>query len=105
MLTSANTASASEAVINSLRGIDIPVTLIGTTTNGKNVGMEGISFTAGSYLYELTPITFQGYNAKQQTVNPDGMEVDKIVEDWGPAGYVDFGASEPLIRAISMLQL
>ena len=99
VLTSANTASASEAVINSLRGIDIPVTLIGTTTNGKNVGMEGISFTAGSYLYELTPITFQGYNAKLQTVNPDGMEVDKIVEDWGPAGYVDFGASEPLVAA------
>lgn len=41
VLVTGNTASSSEAVINTLRGLDgFTVKLIGEKTNGKNVGME-----------------------------------------------------------------
>ena len=93
-----NTASSSEAVINSLRGIDgFTVTLVGEKTNGKNVGMEVSKFTLGSYQYELTPITFQGYNAKMVTVDPKGLSVDKQISEWDYA-FKDFSdRSEPLV--------
>ena len=39
VITSYNTASAAELVINSLKGIDFPVNMIGCNTEGKNVGM------------------------------------------------------------------
>lgn len=58
------TASASELVINSLRGIDIEVTLIGETTTGKNVGMEPVDVEINNNTYHVVPITFQSYNAK-----------------------------------------
>ena len=58
------TASASELVINSLRGIDIEVTLIGETTTGKNVGMESVNMEINDNTYRVAPITFQSYNAK-----------------------------------------
>lgn len=74
VLVTGNTASSSEAVINTLRGLDgFTVKLIGEKTNGKNVGMEVSKFTVGNYSYELAPISFQGYNAKQVTVNKDGL--------------------------------
>lgn len=42
VLVTGNTASSSEAVINTLRGLDgFTVKLIGEKTNGKNVGMGG----------------------------------------------------------------
>lgn len=99
VLVTGSTASASEAVINALRGIDIPVRLIGEKTNGKNVGMEVVTFTVGSYKYELAPISFQGYNAKQVSVNKDGMTVDTEREEWDN-GLVNYGErSEPLLAA------
>lgn len=57
------TASSSELVINSLRGIDIKVTLIGETTTGKNVGMEVADMKINDDTYRVAPITFQSYNA------------------------------------------
>ena len=103
VIISENTASASEAVINSLRGIDIPVTLIGTRSNGKNVGMESTSFQQGSYYYEFAPITFEGYNAKMNGVNPEGLEPDFEVEDWDN-GFMPFGATEPAV-AVALQQI
>lgn len=58
------TASASELVITGLRGLDIPVTLIGITTEGKNCGMDVTRRTFGSTTVEYAPITFMCYNAK-----------------------------------------
>lgn len=60
VLSSGQTCSASESVINSLRGIDVDVILVGGTTCGKPYGFHrqdncGLSFYA---------IEFQGYNAK-----------------------------------------
>ena len=60
VLTSAKTCSASESIINSLRGIDIEVITVGATTCGKPFGFHrqdncGLAFF---------PIEFQGYNAR-----------------------------------------
>lgn len=104
ILTTNATASSSEAVINSLRGIDFPVTLVGKPTEGKNVGMEVKNLTVGNYDYELAPITFQSYNAKNATVDPTGLPVDLEASDWNN-GYIDFGdPDEPLLaRALTQI--
>lgn len=105
VLVSGNTASSSEAVINTLRGLDgFTVKLIGEKTNGKNVGMEVRNLTVGNYKYELVPISFQGYNAKQVTVNKDGLPVDTECDDWD-GGLKDYGdRSEPMLaEALSQI--
>ncbi|HEX6017616.1 MAG TPA: S41 family peptidase [Burkholderiaceae bacterium] len=58
LLTSASTCSASEAIINGLRGIGIDVRLIGSTTCGKPYGFFGQDNCGISYF----PIEFQGVN-------------------------------------------
>lgn len=58
VLVSQTTASASEMVINGLRGLDIEVNLIGQTTNGKNVGMEGVMRSFYNHEFLLYPVTF-----------------------------------------------
>ena len=60
VLSSGQTCSASESIINSLRGIDVEVILVGGTTCGKPYGFHrqdncGLAFFA---------LEFQGYNAK-----------------------------------------
>lgn len=104
VIVSGSTASASELVINSLRGIDIPVVLIGSKTEGKNVGMEPKKLKDNSFNYELTPITFQSYNAKTETVNPAGIVSDNAVSDWN-GGYVNFGDTKDpcLAKALSLI--
>lgn len=107
LVTSA-TASASELVINSLKGIDVNVVLIGGQTTGKNVGMEPKDITVENDTYEVVPITFQTYNAKGFGEYEDGFrpDIELIEEDADGDGYFDhyrsFGhPSEPLLaRAI-----
>lgn len=98
VLVTGNTASSSEAVINTLRGLDgFTVKLIGEKTNGKNVGMEVSKFTVDNYQYELAPISFQGYNAKQATVDKNGMVVDTACDEWN-GELKDYGdRSEPML--------
>lgn len=73
--------------------------LIGEKTNGKNVGMEVSKFTVGNYSYELAPISFQGYNAKQVTVDKNGLAVDTACEEWD-GELKDYGdRSEPMLAA------
>ena len=69
-------ASASEAVVNGLRGIGLEVVLVGQKTNGKNVGMEGVYLEDGAYEYLFMPVSFQGYNARLETVDPNGLAPD-----------------------------
>lgn len=109
-LVTDDSASASELVINALRGIDIEVILIGTTTHGKNVGMEGVELTAGTDKYLLFPITFQAYNAKGFGDFENGFTPDYEINENQPngeyfEGYGDFGTeSDPLYaKAISLI--
>lgn len=69
-------ASASELLVTGLRGLNIPVTLIGTTTEGKNCGMDVTRRTINGIYLEYAPITFMCYNAKGfgewgEGLNPD----------------------------------
>ncbi len=92
-ITSSGTASASEAVINGLRGLGLTVKTIGTRSNGKNVGMEPIKFDSEGYRYEFAPITFQGYNSKVESVDPTGITPTIAAAEWNN-GLGDFNKDE-----------
>jgi len=61
VLATGNTCSASEAVVNGLRGVDVEVILVGGTTCGKPYGFTRRDNCGLS----LFPIEFQGFNAKE----------------------------------------
>jgi carboxyl-terminal processing protease len=60
VLTSANTCSASEAIINSLRGVGVEVVQVGATTCGKPYGFYPADNCGTTYF----SIEFQGVNAQ-----------------------------------------
>jgi carboxyl-terminal processing protease len=60
LLTSAGTCSASESIINSLRGVDVDVTLIGGQTCGKPYAFTPNPNCGTTYF----AVEFQGVNAK-----------------------------------------
>jgi hypothetical protein len=60
VLSSSLTCSASESIVNSLRGIDVQVVLVGETTCGKPYGFQRKNNCGYAYF----PIEFQGFNAK-----------------------------------------
>ncbi len=69
ILTSANTCSASESVINGLRGIDVKVDLIGATTCGKPYGFLPRDNCGTTY----NTIQFSGSNNKGFSDYADGF--------------------------------
>jgi hypothetical protein len=60
VLSSSLTCSASESVVNGLRGVDVQVVLVGETTCGKPYGFQ----RKDNCSYAYFPIEFQGFNAK-----------------------------------------
>lgn len=76
IIMSENTASASELIINALRGVDFPVTLIGSQSEGKNVGMEVTHELVNGRRFEFAPITYWGLNAKDEYAPKDGFMPD-----------------------------
>lgn len=96
-----NTASASELVINGLRGLDLTVNLVGTTTNGKNVGMEAISRQFGNHDFEFAPITFYSENAKGFKDYANGFTPDLEFDD---SQYIpgDFGSEDDQLIKITL---
>lgn len=114
VLTTDNTASASELIINGLRGLNIDVVTVGTTTIGKNVGMEVVesddykkSYDFEGNSYEFAPITFKSYNAKKQSDYAEGFEPTCEVEetarlfDWGTYS-LSTGSSDKYSSTISV---
>jgi C-terminal processing protease CtpA/Prc len=69
VLTGPNTCSASEAIINSLRGVDVDVIQIGSTTCGKPYGFYPADNCGTTYF----SIQFRGVNAKSFGEYPDGF--------------------------------
>ena len=85
MLTSNNTASASELIINNLKPF-MEVILVGEHTYGKNVGSFTITDDKKRWNYGLQPITFKTVNSLGQsdygTVNgflPNYQVVDNVL--------------------------
>lgn len=77
------TASASELVVMGLRGLDFPVMLIGSQTEGKNCGMDVTTRTIQNTTIEFAPITFMCFNAKGYGDWGEGIvpDVDLTTED------------------------
>lgn len=87
VLVGGHTASASELVINALRGIGIDVVLVGVQTEGKNVGMEYKDLTASSgNVYRVLPITFQTYNALGESNYEQGFTPTIALSETAPDG-------------------
>ncbi len=102
VIGSYNTASAAELVINSLRGIDFPVKLIGSSTEGKNVGMNVSQTEYKGRHFQFQPVTFWVRNAKDfgdyaegfkpdEYVNNDNASTDDDVDNVFPYSFSDWG--------------
>lgn len=76
VIMSENTASASELIINALKGVDFPVVLIGSQSEGKNVGMEVTHELYNGRRFEFAPITYWGLNARNEYAPKDGFMPD-----------------------------
>jgi carboxyl-terminal processing protease len=79
VLTSPNTCSASEAIINGLRGVGVQVVQIGTTTCGKPYGFYPADNCGTTYF----SIQFQGVNAQGFGDYPDGFSPANTVSSPG----------------------
>ena len=77
VLTSGNTCSASESIINGLRGIDVQVIRVGNTTCGKPYGFRQKNNCGWAYF----PIEFQGTNAKGEGDYTSGIQPTCRVQD------------------------
>lgn len=113
VIASGSSASASELMINNLRGLDVEVIHIGSKTEGKVVGMEVIDhlFNStdkaifGNYQYTLHPVSFRSYDAKGTSNYENGLIPNHFYDEymdeqslrwieWGELG----DASEPMLR-------
>jgi C-terminal processing protease CtpA/Prc len=77
VITTRETASASEVIINGLKP-HMTVTTIGDTTNGKPTGMDVFQY---DYKYILAPITFKLVNSAGQGDFFNGFAPAKYVTD------------------------
>jgi carboxyl-terminal processing protease len=93
VLTSDNTASASEMVINGLRPYMSSVKLIGTTTYGKNVGSitlfdspatgyQDRTSANPSHTYAMQPIVFKIFNKNGESNYTQGFVPDIEVKEY-----------------------
>jgi C-terminal processing protease CtpA/Prc len=92
VLTSRDTCSASEAVINGLRGVDVEVIQIGLTTCGKPYGFYPRDNCGTTYF----SIQLQGVNDKGFGDYADGF----VPAGTGPAGLPGCVAADDLAHAL-----
>ena len=93
VLTSGATCSASESIINSLRGIDVQVVQVGGTTCGKPYGFHQKNNCGMAFF----PIEFKGSNAKGFGDYTTGFAPTCAVAD-NPAAVAG-SSSDPLLNA------
>jgi hypothetical protein len=94
LLTGRRTCSATEQIINGLRGADIEVVAIGETTCGKPVGFLPRSDECGT---TYSAVNFESVNARNEGRYFDGFDATcEVAEDWHkPLG----DETEPLLAA------
>ncbi|WP_237066535.1 S41 family peptidase [Microbulbifer guangxiensis] len=90
VLTGASTCSASESIINSLRGVDLEVVQVGGTTCGKPYGFYPTDNCGTTYF----SIQFQGLNDKGFGDYPAGFTPGGT----GPTGVVGCGVADDFSR-------
>lgn len=95
-------ASASEEVINALRGIDVDIVHIGTTTEGKNVGMDYFGTTSGAYYYEMWPVTFISANAKGFYQYENGFTPQYEYDEWYDEQWYELGDEREALLSIAL---
>lgn len=76
VIMSEKTASSSELIIAGLKGVDFPVVLIGSQSEGKNVGMVVTHEVYNGRRFEFAPITYRALNGKDEYGPKDGFEPD-----------------------------
>jgi len=93
VLTGPRTASASEQVINGLRGVDVQVVTVGDTTFGKPVGSLPAGYCGTTY----SAVNFESTNARNEGRYFDGFDATcPVAEDFTrDAGALD----DPLLVA------
>ncbi len=97
-----DSASASEAVMNGLRGLSgFTVWHIGSQTEGKNMGSQEFTFTDNGYDYEMHPLVMKLYNGDGLLKDySDGLRPDKeLYEDDHPEPWKEFGDPDELFLA------
>jgi hypothetical protein len=92
VLTGLRTCSASESIINGLRGIDVPVIQIGSTTCGKPYGFYPADNCGTTYF----SIQFKGVNAKGFGDYPDGF----VPNGTGVAGVTGCQVADDFTHAL-----
>ncbi len=103
VLVNRNSASASELLVNSLRGVGVQVVLLGERTYGKGVGMSRIDYQAPGvaeegvykdgakyYRYTMWPVTFISYNAADKRISTSGFSVTYSVNEYA-SKYFGYG--------------
>lgn len=95
VLATGNTCSASEAVINALRGVDVEVVMIGSTTCGKPYGFAKRDNCTLSYF----PLEFEGRNQKGQIVPLSGLTPTASCES---SDDLDHQLGDPSERMLSL---
>ncbi len=114
-------ASASEMVINGLRGVGVNVIHIGTTTYGKNVGMSGLEYQTGGvtdtdtwkatdgnwYQYTLWPISFYIFNAQDKADYANGFVPQYEIEEFDElyangANWEELGDEDEMLLAAAL---
>ena len=93
VITTDATCSASEAIINGLRGVDVEVRVIGGTTCGKPYGYAAKDNCGISYM----PMEFKGTNAKGFGDYADGFSATCPASD--DVNYALGNASEGMLSA------
>ncbi|GHT28054.1 peptidase S41 [Bacteroidia bacterium] len=90
VITSRRTASASEAVINSLKYyLGDQMILVGELTEGKNVG--SVTFKDDRYDWELHPIVSKLFNKDEKTDYSDGFKPTYPCEETSQVDYYTLG--------------
>ena len=79
VLTSSQTASASEMLINCLKPLMEKVVVLGTTTEGKNVGSR--TFVNQEVMIAMSPIVCKIYNSKGESNYEKGLTPDLAVNE------------------------
>lgn len=73
IIMSERTASASELIINGLQGVGFPVILIGSRSEGKNVGMVISQTVYEGRRFEFAPVTYRALDAEGISGPDDGF--------------------------------